>query len=87
MVQAHHTDSLFQESLVDYLYCKGSVPLLLTDNETNQPRIFGTAIRRPYVKDGINNCVVHGHRDAANAEINPRLRCKENRLYRKDAEL
>jgi hypothetical protein len=36
VVSAHHTDPLFQESLVDYyLYCEGDVPLLFTDNETN----------------------------------------------------
>ena len=41
--QAHHTDPLFQESLPDYyLYCDGDVPLLFTENETNNARLFGT---------------------------------------------
>jgi hypothetical protein len=43
-----------------YLYCEGEAPLLFTENETNTQRIFGTPNRAPYVKDGINNHVVHG---------------------------
>ena len=34
---------------------RGDVPLLFTENETNNERIFGTPKRSPYVKDGINN--------------------------------
>jgi hypothetical protein len=49
-----------------YLYCEGAVPLLFTENETNTQRIFGVPNRTPYVKDGINNFVVHGQRDAVN---------------------
>ena len=42
-VEAHHTDPLFQESLPDYvLYCEEDVPLLFTENETNNARLFGT---------------------------------------------
>ena len=44
-----------------YLYCEGDVPLLFTENETNNERIFGTANASPYVKDGINNYVVDGN--------------------------
>jgi hypothetical protein len=51
-----------------YLYCAGEVPLLFTENETNTQRIFGAANRTPYVKDGINNCVVHGQLAAVNPE-------------------
>jgi hypothetical protein len=51
-----------------YLYCDGDVPLLFTENETNTQRIFGVANRAPYVKDGINNCVVHGQTAAVNPE-------------------
>jgi hypothetical protein len=69
VIHAHHTDPLFQESLADcYLYCEGTVPLLFTENETNHARLFGAANRSPYVKDGINNHVVHGHKDAVNPE-------------------
>ena len=43
-----------------YLYCDGDVGLLFTENETNTERLFNTPNRTPYVKDGINDCVVHG---------------------------
>ncbi len=49
-----------------YLYCEGEVPLLFTENETNNERIFGKPNASPYVKDGINNYVVHGKQDAVN---------------------
>src|ERR1700756_3934973 len=49
-----------------YLYCEGDVPLLFTENETNNERIFGTANASPYVKDGINNYVVNGDNKAVN---------------------
>ena len=48
--------------------CEGNVPLLFTENETNHVRLFGTQNESPYVKDGINDCVVHGRQDAVNAE-------------------
>jgi hypothetical protein len=49
-----------------YLYCEGNVPLLFTENETNSERIFGTPNTSPYVKDGINEYIVKGNRDAVN---------------------
>ncbi len=58
------------EVLGEYtLYCEGEVPLLFTDNETNNERLFPeypNASR--YVKDGINNCVVLGRQEAVNPE-------------------
>jgi hypothetical protein len=51
-----------------YLYCDGNAPLLFTENETNNERIFGTANRTPFVKDGINNRVVLGQQNAVNPE-------------------
>jgi Glycosyl hydrolase family 63 C-terminal domain len=51
-----------------YLYCEEDVPLLFTENETNNERIFGTANSSPYVKDGINNYVVNGLSDTINPE-------------------
>jgi hypothetical protein len=51
-----------------YLYCEGDVPLLFTENETNNERIFGTPNASRYVKDGINNCVVGGRQDAVNEQ-------------------
>jgi hypothetical protein len=51
-----------------YLYCEGDVPLLFTENETNTQRIFGVPSRTPYVKDSINNYIVHGQKDTVNPE-------------------
>jgi hypothetical protein len=51
-----------------YLYCEGDVPLLFTDNETNNHRIFGTTNVSRYLKDGINNYVIDNERDAVNPE-------------------
>ena len=49
-----------------WLYLDGTAPLLFTENETNTARLFGTPNAAPYVKDGINNHVVNGDRDAVN---------------------
>jgi Mannosylglycerate hydrolase MGH1-like glycoside hydrolase domain len=51
-----------------YLYFEGDVPLLFTENETNNQRIFGTPNAGPYVKDGINNYIVNGKHDAVNPQ-------------------
>jgi hypothetical protein len=51
------------------LYCQGqdeAPTLLFTENETNLQRLFGVANASPYVKDGINDYVVHGQTDAVN---------------------
>jgi hypothetical protein len=65
IVSAYHTDRLFKESLGNYyLYCEGVVPLLFTENETNNQRLFDCPNATPYVKDGINNFVVNGQQDA-----------------------
>jgi hypothetical protein len=45
--------------------CEGEVPLLFTENETNHERLFpGQKNESPYVKDGINDCVVQGRQEA-----------------------
>jgi hypothetical protein len=51
-----------------HLYCDGSPPLVFTENETNTQRIFGIPNCSPYVKDGINNYIVHGQKNAVNPE-------------------
>ncbi len=51
-----------------YLYCEGDIPLLFTENESNNERLFGTANPSPYVKDGINNYVVNGDHNCVNAK-------------------
>jgi hypothetical protein len=49
------------------LSCEGDVPLLFTENETNHQRLFhGQENESPYVKDGIDDCVVHGRHEAVN---------------------
>jgi hypothetical protein len=53
--------------LGDYsLFCEGNPQLLFTENETNNQRLFGTANPTPYVKDGINDCVVANRQSAVN---------------------
>jgi len=58
----------------NYLYCdfedwsKGSSPLLFTENETNYQRLFNSENKSPYVKDGINNYVVQGDKEAINPQ-------------------
>ncbi len=42
--------------------------LLFTENETNTQRLFDWPNATPYVKDGIHEFVVHGHRDRVNPE-------------------
>ena len=51
-----------------YLYFEGDVPLLFTENETNNERLFGTLNASRYVKDGINNYVVQGNHNSVNPE-------------------
>ena len=49
--------------------CEREVPLLFTENETNNARLFPDYPNdSPYVKDGINNCVVEGNQGAVNPE-------------------
>ena len=49
-----------------FLYCDEQPRLLFTENETNSQRLFGTPNESPYVKDGINEAVVHGRQEAVN---------------------
>ena len=46
----------------------GPPPVLVCDNETNNQACFGTANTSAYVKDGINNRVVHGDESAVNPD-------------------
>jgi len=46
--------------------CEGTPDLLFTENETNFQRLYGVENRIPYVKDGINDYIVHGVREAVN---------------------
>src|SRR5882672_4775806 len=51
-----------------WLYCDGAPELLFTENETNVQRLFNAPNSSPYVKDGINNYVVHGTQGAINPD-------------------
>src|SRR6266496_191922 len=51
-----------------WLHCEGAPELLFTENETNARRLFGVEDHTPYVKDGINDYVVHGDKEAVNPE-------------------
>ena len=48
------------------LHFDGAPELLFTENETNHRRVFGIDNSRPFVKDGINDYVVHALKDAVN---------------------
>ena len=50
------------------LCCEGTPELLFTDNDTNERRLHGTDNHSPYVKDGINDYLVHGHQEAVNPQ-------------------
>ncbi len=51
-----------------WLYVEDDAPLLFTENETNNQRVFGTPNASPYVKDGINEYIVRGSRGSVNSE-------------------
>jgi hypothetical protein len=58
-------------NLGDYtLRCEGNPPLLFTENDTNNERIFGTHNSSRYVKDAINSYLVAGRFDAVNPSRN-----------------
>ncbi len=67
VVHARHGDARVPEALAEcFLYCDADAPLLFTENETNNARLFGTGNASPWVKDGINDCVVRGDAAAVN---------------------
>jgi len=49
-----------------WLYCEDNPELLFTENETNTQRLFNAANQSPYVKDGINDHIVHGAAHSVN---------------------
>jgi hypothetical protein len=62
-IQASHPDLG-----VRFLYCEGTVPLLFTENETNNERLFGKPNASAYVKDGINDYIVHRREQAVSPQ-------------------
>jgi len=68
-VLARHAGALARQTPGEHiLRCDGEPELLFTENETNTARVFGTPNPGPFLKDGINDCVVGGRRDAVNPE-------------------
>ena len=51
-----------------FCYAEGASALLFTENETNTQRLVGTPNATPYVKDSINDFLLHGKKDAVNPE-------------------
>ena len=51
-----------------WLYCEGTPELLFTENETNVARLFNGPNAKPFVKDGINDYIVHGAANRVNPE-------------------
>jgi hypothetical protein len=49
-----------------WLACSGQPDLLFTENETNVERLWGMRNDTPYVKDSIDEAVVHGRCEAVN---------------------
>ncbi len=64
-IRIHHFDLPLR-----WLVCDntdgGSPELLFTENETNYKRLYGTDNHARFVKDGINDYVVHGNTEAVN---------------------
>jgi Glycosyl hydrolase family 63 C-terminal domain len=49
-----------------WLSCEGTPSLLFTENETNTERLYHAPNATPYVKDSINDYLVHGKQEAVN---------------------
>lgn len=49
-----------------WFYGQAGAKWLFTENETNSQRLFGITNSSPYVKDGINDYIVHDRQDAIN---------------------
>jgi hypothetical protein len=52
-----------------WLACEGSPEILFTENETNVRRLYGLDNPSAFVKDGINDYLVHGLKDAVNPSL------------------
>ncbi|MGI8556549.1 MAG: MGH1-like glycoside hydrolase domain-containing protein, partial [Pyrinomonadaceae bacterium] len=60
---------LEQSDIGSYQFCAAGAPeLLFTENETNYARIYNGKNTSPFVKDGIDDYVVQGKKDAVNPE-------------------
>ena len=51
-----------------FFYCDGGPELIFTDNESNNRKLYGSDQETGYFKDGINNYIVQGEKDAINPQ-------------------
>ncbi len=51
-----------------YLHAEDGAELLFCDNETNAARLYGRNGATAYSKDAFHDYVIHGRRDAVNAQ-------------------
>ncbi len=51
-----------------FLYCAARPPLLFTENETNNERLFGAPNATPYVKDAFHSFLIADRPDAVNPD-------------------
>ncbi len=49
-----------------WLFCEGAEQLLFTENETNNARLYGSALINPYVKDAFHEYLIAGNPAAVN---------------------
>lgn len=49
-----------------WLYAQGVNELLFTENETNTEKLFDSPNASPYVKDSINDYIIHGRKESIN---------------------
>src|SRR2546425_8355435 len=49
-----------------WLCCADASALLFTENDSNRWRLYGTPNETPFVKDGLNDYLVHGNHEAVN---------------------
>ncbi|MHC5737409.1 MGH1-like glycoside hydrolase domain-containing protein [Nostoc sp.] len=62
-----HVVEVFHSTLGKrWLYCQEANEILFTENETNYQRLFGSPNLSAYVKDGINDYIVHKKQEAVN---------------------
>ncbi|MEH2244727.1 MGH1-like glycoside hydrolase domain-containing protein [Nostoc sp.] len=62
-----HVVEVFHPTLGQrWLYCQDANEILFTENETNSQRLFGSPNSSAYVKDGINDYIVQGKKEAVN---------------------
>ena len=52
-----------------YLYCEGDATPLFTENETNAQRLAGVPNQTPFVKDAVDEYLVHKRLDAVNPAL------------------